>query len=137
MTDRKDLNYITKLPETRTQIILNQEQSQPQVEQSTVKKLVETAKEVAVPTVYASDDEEKAKEGVKQAVGAEFAAADAIAPPVGAIASGVSMIGGSLVEGIGKATGDKELQESGEVFKEAPVQPIKEAGKAVKKSTEE
>ena len=67
MTDRKDLNYITKLPETKTQIILdhdlNQEQSQLQTKQnSTAEKAKESitnvasvAKETVAPVAYASD----------------------------------------------------------------------------------
>jgi hypothetical protein len=141
MTDNN--KYIPKLPETKTEMVLNQEQNQPQTEQKsttqkateTVANVVSSAREAVIPTVHASDDE-KAKEGVKQAVGAELAATDAIAPPVGIIASGVSAIGGSFAEGVGKATDNKDLQEVGEMYKEAPVQPIKEVGKAVEKVTE-
>jgi hypothetical protein len=73
MTDRKDLNYITKLPETKTQIILDQdlnpEQNQPQVGQkSTTEKAKETianvasaTKDTVAPVAYASDKDPEPK----------------------------------------------------------------------------
>jgi len=138
MTDNNINKFIPKLPETETKIVLNQEQQTPQEQKPITEKAVDTIKnipETIIPVAHASDKDE-GKEGAKQVVGTELAVTDAIAPPAGIIASGVSAIGGSLVEGIGKATGNEDMKDVGEIYKEAPVQPAKEVGKAVKKATE-
>lgn len=55
--------FIPKIPETRTEIILNQEQQTPQEQKSTTEKVAdsiknvsEVAKETIIPTAYTSDD---------------------------------------------------------------------------------
>jgi len=65
MTDYK---FIPKLPETKTEIVLNQEQQNLQEQKPIVEKAVETVadtssaiKETVLPTVHASDDKNKGK----------------------------------------------------------------------------
>ena len=65
MTDFNNNNkYIPKLPETKTEIILNQEQQIPKEQKFTTEKVVDSVKkasEIVVPTAYASDDKDKGK----------------------------------------------------------------------------
>jgi len=131
MTDNN--KFIPKIPETKTEIVIDQKQ-QEQAEQKN--PITEKVKEAVVPTVHASDDDKEGNEGAKQVIGAELAAVDAVAPPVGAAASVVSSIGGAFTEGIGKMTGNEDMRQAGEAYKEAPIQPIKEAGKAIEKASE-
>ena len=66
MTDNN--KYIPKLPETKAEIVLNQEQQNLQEKKPIVEKAVETVadtssaiKETVLPTVHASDDKNKGK----------------------------------------------------------------------------
>src|SRR3954469_24904513 len=99
MTDNN--KFIPKLPETKTEIILNQEQQTSQEQKSTtekavdsVKKVTETVKEAVIPTVYASDRLEEQKEGVKKTIGYALAGVDATNPALGALATGATAITG-------------------------------------------
>ncbi|CAG8608455.1 14866_t:CDS:1, partial [Acaulospora morrowiae] len=67
--------------------------------------------------------DEKQKEGAKQAVGYTEAAATTVAPITGAVGTAAGTIGGAVMKGVGKMTGDKAKQDTGEVCKEAPLQP--------------
>jgi len=57
MTDNN--KFIPKLPETKIEIVLNQEQQTSQEQKSTTEKAVDSVKEAVVPTVYASDSKGK------------------------------------------------------------------------------
>jgi len=59
MTDNN--KFIPKLPETKTEIILNQEQQTPQEQKPITEKAFEAVKETVVPTVHASEDKNKGK----------------------------------------------------------------------------
>jgi hypothetical protein len=113
--------FIPKLPETKTQIILNQEQSQPQAEQSTVKKLTETAKETVIPTVHASDDDEVAK-GITKGVGGAVLAAGSLIPspvqPIAATMAGAASATGTAMKVAGQASDNEGMREGGEVVRD-------------------
>ncbi|CAG8759190.1 24722_t:CDS:1, partial [Gigaspora margarita] len=95
--------------------------------QSTSAKSV---KEAFVPTVYASGATEKQKEGAKQVIGTEIAVITAADLPTGVATAAVMGGGGAAAEGIGKVSGNKDLQNCGKVAKNAPAQPLKEVKKA-------
>ena len=59
MTDNN--KFIPKIPETRTEIVLDQEQQTFQEQKSTTEKAIEAVKETVVPTVHASEDKNKGK----------------------------------------------------------------------------
>lgn len=84
---------------------------------------------VVLPNSYCMD--EKQKEGAKEAIGAGLATTTAINPVVGGVASGVSAVVGATMEGIGKMTDKKDLEDAGNTYKEAPIQPVKEVKKAL------
>jgi uncharacterized protein YjbJ (UPF0337 family) len=141
MTDNN--KFIPKLPETKTEIILNQEQQTSQEQKSTtekavdsVKKVTETVKEAVIPTVYASDRLEEQKEGVKKTIGYALAGVDATNPALGALATGATAITGGIQEGIGKMAGNEEMAESGKVLRESATEPVKDVANAVKKAFE-
>jgi hypothetical protein len=114
MTDNN--KFIPKLPETKTEIALNQEQQNLQEQNSTAGKVVEAVKETVVPAVYASDDDDKAAKGlVTAANAAAIGIATVVAPPVGAGAA----IGEGVAGAAMKASGDEEAKEAGEVFSNA------------------
>lgn len=135
MTDNN--KFIPKLPETKTEIVLNQEQNQPQTEQSTVKKLTETAKETVIPTVHASDEpsreqrDKEEREGIERVIGGGIATTGACNPLLGGIAIASSEIVGGVAKGIGQITGDQGTKEVGETFTKAPVRPLKDAKEAL------
>ena len=54
-------------------------------------------------------------------------------PLLGLITEGVSLGVGSATEGIGKMTDEEGLKIVGRTFKDAPLQPIKEATKDITK----
>jgi len=120
MTDNK---YIPKLPETRTQIILNQGQTQPQTEQkSTTEKAVESianvasaAKETVIPTVHASDDDpvEAFAKGVATELNtAAVGITTAVCPPAGAVLTGVESAAGTIMSD----SKDRDTKEVGQIL---------------------
>ncbi|MEG7979376.1 MAG: hypothetical protein NY202_05915 [Mollicutes bacterium UO1] len=82
-----------------------------------------------IPNAYCMDKEEKQLEGAKETIGAGLAATTAANPVLGGVAGGVSAGVGAVAEGIGKLTGEEGLEKAGNVYKEAPAQPIKEVKK--------
>jgi len=114
MTDNN--KFISKLPETKTEIVLNQEQQTSQEQKPIIEKAVESIKETIVPTVHASDDDDKVAKGLATAANATaIGVASVVAPPVG--------VGAAIGEGVAgaamKASGDEEAKEAGEVFSNA------------------
>jgi len=134
MTDNN--KYIPKLPETKTEIVLNQEQQNLQEPKSTAGKVVEAVKETVVPAVYASDRDSEQKEGAKKAIGYTLAGVDAANLPLGAAATGAAAITGGIQEGIGKMVGNEEMAEGGRVLREGSTQPIGDLKEGAKKNSE-
>ena len=118
--------------ENKAQIEEIREVENKELEQNKGSKVIEKLEETVLPTAHASDSEEQ-KEGAKQVLGWELATADKFAPPVGIAASAVEGVGGAVTEGVGKMIGNEDVKDTGEVLKEAPAQPLKDAGKAIKK----
>lgn len=96
-------------------------------------KVIEKLEETILPTAHASDDEEKQKEGARQAIGYTLGGIDAVNPAVGGVASGLMTVVGGMEEGIGKLTDNEEMAEGGKVARQSAVQPIKDLGKEIKK----
>ena len=96
-------------------------------------KVIQKLEETILPTVHASDDEEKQKEGAKQAIGYTLGGIDAVNPAAGGVASGATTIAGGIEEGIGKLTGNEEMAEGGKVVRQSAVQPLKDLGEGIKK----
>ncbi|CAB4415721.1 unnamed protein product [Rhizophagus irregularis] len=78
-------------------------------------------------------DPSEQKEGAKQLLGAEVVGITALNPGAGAAAAAGLGAAGVVTEGIGKLTGNQDIKDVGEVWKEAPVQPVKEVKKAFDK----
>lgn len=120
--------------ENKAQIEEVRELENKQQEQTNQSAITESVKEAVVPTVYASDkDDERQREGAKEAIGTGLAVTTAANPVVGGIAEGASAGVGAAMEGIGKLTGEEGMEKAGNVYKEAPAQPLKEAKDQVKK----
>ena len=97
-------------------------------------KVIQKLEETILPTAHASDDKEaKQIEGAKETIGTGLATTTAINPVVGGVAEGVSLGVGAAMEGIGKLSGEEDLEKAGNVYKEAPVQPLKEVKEGIKK----
>ncbi|PKC10552.1 hypothetical protein RhiirA5_355343, partial [Rhizophagus irregularis] len=76
-------------------------------------------------------DPSEEKEGAKQVLGTVTTGITATNPAVGIAASAGLGATGVVTEGIGKLTGNQDIKDVGEVWKEAPVQPIKEVKKTL------
>jgi len=122
MTDNN--KFIPKIPETKTEIILNQEQQSQQEQsqqKSTTEKVLETftpvvvaAKETIVPSVHASDEvAEGIGKGVVTALNtAAVGLTTAVCPPAGA-----ALVSGETVAGaIMSDSEDKDTQEAGQML---------------------
>lgn len=124
-----------KKPVAEVREIENTEQEQKKDEKQG-SKVIEKLEETILPTAYASDDE-KQKEGAKQAIGYTLGGIDAVNPAVGGVASGATTITGGIEEGIGKLAGNEEMAEGGKVVRQSATQPLKDLGKGIKKIFEQ
>jgi len=109
---------VPKIAEVRE--IENVEQGQKRVGEEQKEKnkstITESLKEAVIPTVHASDDDEKVKAAFKGALGGTIAAASVIPSPVqpvaGAVATGET-VAGLGTELAGEVTDNENLKESG------------------------
>jgi len=101
---------------------------------------VPKVEKVKAPTTSSSnemsEEDKKIEEGAKGVLGTTMAVTTKVAPPVGLAEEGISAAGGAITEGIGKMTGNKDAEVTGRVYKEAPVKPVEEVGKGVKKGVD-
>ena len=138
MTDNN--KFIPKIPETRTEMVLDQEQQTPQEQKSTVEKAVESVKEAVVPTVYASENlgehDKEIKKNIEEAGGGAITAIGAKAPAVGAIASGGLAILGGIEGAIGEVTDSEGLKIIGDAHKNTAKKPVENIGRAINKASE-
>jgi len=118
---------IAKIEEVRE--IENKEQK---LDENKGSKVIEKLEEAVLPTVHASDKDEKQKEGARQAIGYTLGGIDAVNPAVGGAASGLMTVVGGIEEGIGKLTDNEEMAEGGKVARQSALQPIKDLGKGIK-----
>ncbi|GBC05255.1 hypothetical protein RclHR1_06130006 [Rhizophagus clarus] len=78
-------------------------------------------------------DPSEQKEGAKQVIGSGLGFTTAINPALGAATAAATEVVGAASEGVGKATDNQDLKDSGEIMKDAPVQPIKDVKNIVNK----
>lgn len=132
--------FIPKLPETKTEIVLSQEQQNPQEQKSIVEKAVETVKEMVIPSVYASEElgehDKEIKKNIEEAGGGVITAAGAANPAVGVGMSGGLGILGGIEGAIGEATGSDNLKVAGDTHKKMAKKPVENIGRAINKTFE-
>jgi len=111
--------FIPKMPETRTEIVQEQQLTQRSITKKVVDSVTNafsTIGEAIVPTVYAASDEDDVAKGVATATNAAaVGVATAANPLLGVVVGGLEAAAG----GIMKSSNDEQAQEVGEVFSNA------------------
>ena len=138
MTDNN--KFIPKLPETKTEIVLNQEQQTPQEQKPITEKAFEAVKEMVISSVYASEElgehDKEIKKNIEEAGGGAITTVGAANPAVGAGMSGGLGILGGIEGAIGEATGSDNLKVVGDAHKEMAKKPVENIGRAINKTSE-